>query len=178
MAVSEKMRHFAEKSSWIRKMFEEGAKLKAEFGAENVYDFSLGNPDLPPPPQFNEIILEVARDNRPGVHAYMPNGGYPWVREAVAARMSAEQEAQVDQGDMLMTCGAAGALNVVLKSLLNPAEEVILLAPYFVEYNFYVDNHGGVAKIVNTDDQFNLDLSAIEEAINERTKAIIINSPF
>jgi aspartate aminotransferase len=177
MAVSEKMRHFAEKSSWIRKMFEEGAKLKAEFGAENVYDFSLGNPDLPPPPQFNEIILEVARDNRPGVHAYMPNGGYPWVREAVAARMSAEQEVQVDQGDMLMTCGAAGALNVVLKSLLNPAEEVILLAPYFVEYNFYVDNHGGVAKIVNTDDQFNLDLSAIEEAINERTKAIIINSP-
>ncbi len=177
MAVSEKMKHFAEKSSWIRKMFEEGAKLKAEFGADKVYDFSLGNPDLPPPPQFNEIVLEVAKDNRPGVHAYMPNGGYPWVREAVAARMSAEQGVQIDQGDMLMTCGAAGALNVVLKALLNPQEEVILLAPYFVEYNFYVDNHGGIPKIVNTDDQFNLDLQAIEDAITENTKAIIVNSP-
>lgn len=177
MSVSEKMTHFAEKSSWIRKMFEEGAKLKAEYGAENVFDFSLGNPDLPPPPQFNETVLEIAKDNSAGVHAYMPNGGYPWVRQAVAARMSAEQEIEVDLGDMLMTCGAAGALNVVLKALLNPSEEVILLAPYFVEYNFYVDNHGGVSKIVRTDDQFNLDLQAIEDAINEKTKAIIVNSP-
>lgn len=177
MAVSEKMKTFAEKSSWIRKMFEEGAKLKAEFGADNVYDFSLGNPDLPPPPQFDEAILEIARDNRPGVHAYMPNGGYPWVRETVAGRMSEEQGVQVGHGDMLMTCGAAGALNVVLKALLNPGEEVILLAPYFVEYNFYVDNHGGISKVVNTDDQFNLDLQAIYASINEKTKAIIINSP-
>ncbi len=177
MAVSEKMRSFAEKSSWIRKMFEEGAKLKAEFGADQVFDFSLGNPDLPPPPKFDEIRLDIAKDNRPGVHAYMPNGGYPWVREAVATRMSVEQGVEVDQGDMLMTCGAAGALNVVLKAILNPQDEVILLAPYFVEYNFYVDNHGGVTTIVNTDDEFNLDLHAIEEAITERTKAIIINSP-
>jgi len=177
MAISEKMRHFAEKSSWIRKMFEEGAKLKSQFGAENVFDFSLGNPDLPPPPEFDTTLQNIAAEIKPGVHAYMPNGGYPWVREAVAARMSSEQNIQVNGADMILTCGAAGALNVVLKALLNPGEEVILLAPYFVEYNFYVDNHGGVSKIVNTDENFNLDFDAIEGGISEKTKAIIINSP-
>ena len=177
MAISHKMRAFAEKSSWIRKMFEEGAKMKALYGAENVFDFSLGNPDVPPPPQFYDVITEIAADRSPGLHAYMPNGGYPWVREALAARMSAEQGVAIHHGDMLMTCGAAGALNVVMKALLDPGDEVILLAPYFVEYNFYVDNHGGVSRIVATDDQFNLDLPAIEAAVTSKTKAIIINSP-
>jgi aspartate aminotransferase len=171
------MKLFATKSSWIRKMFEEGARMKAAYGAENVFDFSLGNPDAPPPPQYNEVIQEIVRDTSPGVHAYMPNGGYPWVRQAIAARMSAEQKTVVDQGDMLMTCGAAGGLNIVMKALLNPGDEVIILAPYFVEYGFYIDNHGGVSRIVATDDQFNLDMTAIEAAISEKTKAIIINSP-
>ena len=177
MSIAEKMKLFAEKSSWIRKMFEEGAKMKAQYGAENVCDFSLGNPDVPPPELYNEVIREIVQDESPGVHSYMPNGGYPWVREAIAVRMSAEQETRVSQGDMIMTCGAAGGLNVVMKSLLNPGDEVILLAPYFVEYNFYVDNHGGVSKIVATDADFNLDLTAIEAAITGKTKAIIINSP-
>ncbi|MFH2123615.1 MAG: pyridoxal phosphate-dependent aminotransferase [Pseudomonadota bacterium] len=177
MSISEKMRAFAEKSSWIRKMFEEGAKMKAQFGAENVFDFSLGNPDVPPPPEFTTVIREIAADQSPGVHAYMPNGGYPWVREKLAARMSLEQGVAVSGNDMLMTCGAAGAINIVMKSLLNPGDEVILLAPYFVEYNFYVDNHGGVSKVVSTDQEFNLDLQAIESALTDRTKAILINSP-
>ncbi len=177
MAGSEKMKLFAEKSSWIRKMFEEGAKLKAQYGTDNVFDFSLGNPDAPPPQQYNEVIREIVMDESPGMHAYMPNGGYPWVREIISARMSAEQQIEVNQGDMLMTCGAAGGLNVVMKSLLNPGDEIILLAPYFVEYNFYVDNHGGVSRVVATDSEFNLDLEAIEAAINGKTKAIIINSP-
>ncbi len=177
MTVSTKMKIFAEKSSWIRKMFEEGAKMKAQFGAENVFDFSLGNPDVPPPPKFSEVIQRIAADESPGVHAYMPNGGYPWVREAIAAKMSQEQGVTIDQNDMLMTCGAAGALNVILKAILNPGEEVIMLAPYFVEYNFYVDNHGGVGKVINTDANFDLDLAAIEDGITEKTKAIIINSP-
>lgn len=177
MPISDKMRIFAEKSSWVRKMFEEGAKMKAEYGADNIYDFSLGNPDAPPPPQFEQVIQEIVKDNSPGVHAYMPNGGYPWVREAVAARMSAEQELRVTNGDMLMTCGAAGGLNIAMKAILNPGDEVIILAPYFVEYGFYVDNHGGVSKIVQTDKDFNLDLTAIEDAISEKTRAIIINSP-
>ena len=177
MAVSEKMQLFATKSSWIRKMFEEGARMKATHGAGNVFDFSLGNPDAPPPPQYNEVIQEIVRDTSPGVHAYMPNGGYPWVREAIAARMSAEQGVTISHGDMLMTCGAAGGLNITLKALLNPGDEVIILAPYFVEYGFYIDNHGGVAKVVATDEEFNLDIKAIEAAITDKTKAIIINSP-
>lgn len=177
MAISEKMKLFAEKSSWIRKMFEEGAKLKAEFGAENVFDFSLGNPDVSPPEKFYSIVREKAGDTSPGVHSYMPNNGYQWVREAIAGRMSKEQQLQVNPDDMLMTCGAAGGLNVVMKALLNPGDEVILLAPYFVEYNFYVDNHGGTSTVVNTDDEFNLDLDAIGAAITANTKAIIINSP-
>lgn len=177
MAVADKMRMFAEKSSWIRKMFEEGAQMKTAYGAENVCDFSLGNPDAPPPSQFNTVIQEIVQNTSPGVHAYMPNGGYPWVREAIAARMSSEQKMTIAQGDMLMTCGAAGGLNVVMKTLLNPGDEVIILAPYFVEYGFYIDNHGGVSRTVTTDDQFNLDLSAIEAALCHKTKAIIINSP-
>jgi aspartate aminotransferase len=177
MTISTKMRDFAEKSSWIRKMFEEGAKMKAEHGAENVFDFSLGNPDVPPPPEYNKVIREIVKDETPGVHAYMPNGGYPWVREALAGKMSKEQGVDVFHGDMLMTCGAAGAINIVMKALLNPGEEVILLAPYFVEYSFYVDNHGGVSKVVQTDAEFNLDLAAIEAAITNKTKAVITNSP-
>ncbi len=177
MAISDKMRMFAEKSSWIRKMFEEGAKMKAAHGADNVCDFSLGNPDAPPPPEYNRVIQEIVQDTSPGVHSYMPNGGYPWVREALAARMSIEQKMTISQGDTLMTCGAAGGLNVVMKTLLNAGDEVIILAPYFVEYGFYIDNHGGVSKTVKTDADFNLDLSAIEAALSDKTKAIIINSP-
>jgi aspartate aminotransferase len=177
MTISQKMLSFSEKSSWIRKMFEEGAKLKAEYGDDKVFDFSIGNPDVPPPAQFREKMIEIASENAPGQHGYMPNGGYSWVRQAIAARMSAEQQVAVDHGDVLMSCGAAGALNITMKALLDPGDEVVLVTPYFVDYHFYVDNHGGVAKVVRTDAQFNLDLAAIERAITDRTKAMIINSP-
>ena len=177
MAISKKMNDFAQSSSWIRKMFEEGARLKAKFGAENVFDFSLGNPDLSPPPEFHETLVKLAQKDSPGSHAYMPNGGYPFVREAVAARISQEQGVTLSADDMLMTCGAAGGLNVTLKALLDPGDEVIILTPFFVEYKFYIDNHGGVSKVVSTDDSFDLDLGKIEAALNEKTKAIIINSP-
>lgn len=177
MAISEKMLGFSTRSSWIRKMFEEGAKLKIQYGADQVFDFSLGNPDVPPPPQFNDVLLELAKNTTPGQHSYMPNGGLPWVREAIAARMSAEQGVAIHHGDLLMACGAAGAINVVMKALLDPGDEVVMLAPYFVEYGFYVDNHGGVARVVQTDADFNLDLGAIEAALTEKTKAVIINSP-
>ncbi len=177
MTIARKMQDFAEKSSWIRKMFEEGARMKAEYGADNVFDFSLGNPDVEPPPRFGEVLREVAADDSPGAHAYMPNGGYPWVREALAGTLSREQGVELGPGDLLMTCGAAGALNVVMKTLLDPGDEVIILSPFFVEYNFYVDNHGGVTRIVPTDAEFNLDLAAIEAAITDKTKAVLINSP-
>lgn len=177
MAVAKKMKEFAERSSWIRRMFEEGARLKAQYGAENVFDFSLGNPDLPPPPEFGRVLAEMVANEGPGVHAYMPNSGYPEVRAAVAGRLSAEQGVGLGQDDIIMTCGAAGALNVVLKAILDPGDEVIVLAPFFVEYHFYIDNHGGVAKVVDTDAEFNLDPAAIAAAISDRTKAILINSP-
>lgn len=177
MALSKKMLDFAERSSWIRKMFEEGAKMKAQFGADNIFDFSLGNPDVPPPAQFQKAMAEAIGEEAPGIHGYMPNPGYPAVRDAVAAQISVEQGITVSGNDMLMTCGAAGGLNVVMKALLDPNDEVVILAPFFVEYNFYVDNHGGVTKIVNTAEDFSLDLAAIEAVLTERTKAIIINSP-
>ena len=177
MAISKKMNEFGKSASSIRKMFEEGARLKAEFGAENIFDFSLGNPDLPPPPEFQRTLMALAQKETPGSHAYMPNSGYLFVREAVAARISAEQGVTLSAEEMLMTCGAAGGLNVTLKALLDPEDEVLILAPFFVEYKFYVDNHGGVSKVVATDATFNLDLGAIEAALTARTKAIIINSP-
>ena len=177
MSVAVKMKEFATRSSWIRKMFEEGARLKAEFGAENVFDFSLGNPDLPPPSQFAENMGRIVAEELPGVHGYMPNGGFPKVREAVAAQLAVEQEVPISGADVLMTCGAAGGLNVVLKAILDPGDEVLIMAPFFVEYNFYVDNHGGRSVIVATDANFNLDLDAIENAISDRTKAVLVNSP-
>lgn len=177
MAVARKMAAFAERSSWIRKMFEEGARLKAQYGTENVFDFSLGNPDLPPPPKFEAALQRQAAQAGPGQHGYMPNGGYPQVRDKVAAQVGREQGVDLSGKEVLMTCGAAGALNAALKALLDPGDEVILLAPYFVEYGFYVDNHGGVAKVVPTGEAFDLDLQAIAAAITPRTKAILINSP-
>lgn len=177
MSVSKKMFEFGQRASWIRKMFEEGVKMKAQFGADQVFDFSLGNPDLPPPPEFDQTLRKLAAEAIPGVHKYMPNGGYPYVREKLATKISAEQGVTIGGGDVLMTCGAAGGLNVTLKAILDPGDEVILLSPYFVEYNFYIDNHGGVPKVVATDSDFDLDLKAIIAAITPQTKAIIINSP-
>jgi len=177
MAISQKMLAFAERSSCIRKMFEEGTRLKALHGAEQVCDFSLGNPDLPPPARYQEAVRQVIAGEGPGAHAYMANSGYPFVREAVAKQVGAEQGLALGPEEILMTVGAAGAINVVMKALLDPGDEVIILAPFFVEYHFYVDNHGGVTKIVSTAADFSLDLAAIEAAISEKTKAIIINSP-
>ncbi|MFZ5775033.1 MAG: pyridoxal phosphate-dependent aminotransferase [Thermodesulfobacteriota bacterium] len=177
MAISQKMIAFAERSSWIRKMFEEGAKLKAQYGADQVCDFSLGNPDLPPPAQYQQAVQKVIAAEGPGTHGYMANSGYPFVREALAKQLSIEQGMAIGADDLLMTVGAAGALNVTMKALLDPGDEVIILAPFFVEYNFYVDNHGGITKIVPTAADFSLDLAAIEAAITPKTKALIINSP-
>jgi aspartate aminotransferase len=164
-------------SSWIRKMFEDGIKLKKEFGEENVFDFSLGNPNVSPPERFKELIKEVAADESPGVHSYMPNAGNPEARRAIADYLSGEHSVRLSEENIIMSCGAGGALNVVLKTLLNPGDEVLIPAPFFVEYRFYVDNCGGVTRNVETKDDFSLDLQAIENAISEKTKIVLINSP-
>ncbi|NPV03266.1 MAG: pyridoxal phosphate-dependent aminotransferase [Syntrophaceae bacterium] len=177
MAVSKKIEAMITQSSWIRKMFEDGIRLKQQFGAENVFDFSLGNPNVPPPPELKKAMLEVAKDERPGVHGYMPNAGFPETRAAVAEKLSREHGVALGQDHVIMTCGAAGALNVILKTLLDPGDEVIIPVPFFVEYRAYVDNHNGVAKLVRTKEDFSLDLWAVEEAVTEKTKAILINTP-
>lgn len=177
MTIAKKISASIEKASFIRKMFEEGAKLKAQFGAENVYDFSLGNPNLMPPEAFRTALKEVVEESGQGAHSYMPNVGYPFVRKAVADYIAAEQGVAMTENEIIMTCGAAGALNVTFKTLLDPGDEVLCPAPYFVEYNFYVDNHGGVLKTVPTKPDFNLDLAAMAGAITAKTKAVLINSP-
>ena len=150
MTIAKKIEIMLSKSSWIRKMFEEGARLKAKHGADGVYDFSLGNPNLQPPEEFRKVLIHTVNASGTGDHAYMPNTGYPHVRKAVADYLSAEQQTNISANDIIMTCGAAGALNVILKAILDPGDEIITPAPYFVEYNFYSDNHGGVLKTAPT----------------------------
>ena len=177
MAIAAKIQSVIEKSSWIRKMFEEGGRLKAIHGADKVFDFSLGNPNVPPPDIFEKTLRDLLDSGEAKDHGYMPNTGYPFVRKAVALQVEKEQGAPVTADDIIMTCGAAGALNATFKALLDPGDEVITPAPYFVEYGAYVDNHGGVLKTAATREDFTLDLDAIAAAITEKTKIVLINSP-
>ncbi len=177
MPVSEKIAEFGKKSSWIRKMFEEGARLKKEYGPENVFDFSLGNPNLEPAEKVKDAIIEAAKDDTRGLHGYMPNAGFPATRAAVARKIREDDGIDVDENHIVMTVGAGGALNVIFKTIFNPGDEVIVPKPYFVEYTFYADNHGGKAVLVPTREDFSLDLSAIEQAITTKTAAVLINSP-
>jgi len=164
--------------SMIRKMFEEGARLKAQFGADQVYDFSIGNPDLEPPAEVVAAFKELAADPSPGLHAYMSNAGFLETRQVVADKLSQSSGLEIKAEAVCMTVGAAGALNVSLKALIDPGDEVIVLAPYFVEYLSYIQNHGGVPVIVSCDEQtFFPDPQKIAAALTARTKALIINSP-
>jgi aspartate aminotransferase len=174
MFVSVQMKGYSEKSSWIRKMFEEGASLKKEFGADNVYDFSLGNPDVPP---REEVLISIERFAREMSHGYMHNAGYPQVRQCIAEFVSREYDVKITGDEIVMTCGAGGAMNVVLRSILNQGDEVIALAPYFVEYGFYAENFGGKLVVVRCGDDFMPDINNIRRSISDKTKAIIINSP-
>ncbi len=168
-----------ERSSWIRKMFETGRELKEQFGEENVYDFSLGNPDLPPPPEVGQGLRRIAdQSGRPFAFGYMPNNGYPQVREHLAARLSREQGVEVAAGDCILTCGAAGGLNALFRAVMEPGEEIACPAPYFVEYGFYAQNHGARLVPVPTEPlTFRLDLEAMARALNEKTRIVLINSP-
>jgi aspartate aminotransferase len=177
MSVSEKIRGAIEKSSWIRKMFEEGARRKAQYGADKVFDFSLGNPNLEPPAKVMEVFESLIRDPAPGQHAYMSNAGLVETRQAVADYLNTFNTPRFSLDEIVMTVGAGGALNVVLKTILNPGEEVVIPKPYFVEYNFYLDNHQGVPKLVETRPDFSFNFDAMEAAMTEKTRAVLINSP-
>ena len=177
MTVASTIADQLSRSSWIRKMFEEGARLKAERGAENVFDFSLGNPEIEPPPCVLEAARRALDDPRPGRHAYMPNSGFPAVRQRLAERLAAASGVPFEGRNIVMTVGAGGALNVLFKAILDPGDEVIVLAPYFVEYGFYVGNHGGKLVVADTTRDFQPDIEKIRAAVTPRTKAILVNSP-
>lgn len=177
MAIAAKIAQFIESSSWIRKMFEEGARLKKIHGEDKVFDFSLGNPNVPPPDIVREKLIELAKSEEPGIHAYMPNAGLFSTRTAMSAYFCQEFCVSMAQDRVVVTCGAAGGLNIILKALLDPGDEVLCPAPYFVEYAYYADNHGGALKSVPTLPDFNLDLERMQEQIGPRTKIVLINSP-
>jgi aspartate aminotransferase len=177
MPLSRKIQSDIQNASKIRKLFEQGLDLKKIHGEMSVADLSIGNPVVEPPEEFVETISDLIKQ-RAGMHRYMPNLGFPWVREAVAESLVGDGYFK-DLGPqhVMMCAGAAGGINVVFKTILNPGENVIAVAPYFVEYKSYVENHGGELKVVMASDDFYLDVKKIDEAIDSNTRAIIINSP-
>ena len=177
MPVSNKIRNFMEQGSWIRKMFEEGISLKRQYGDENVFDLSLGNPVIDPPEEFFTKLKSIADSPITGMHRYMPNAGLVETREAVAGQLVDETQITFTADEIIMTCGAGGALNVVMKTLMDPGDEFVIFAPFFVEYHFYADNHGGSCKVVPPDQNFLPDIDAFRDSITPVTRGVLINSP-
>jgi aspartate aminotransferase len=177
VSVSARVKKGMEVGSWIRRMFEEGNAMKKKFGPENVYDLSLGNPVMEPPPEFKREIKRLADKPYEGMHGYMENAGYPETRAAVAAELSRETGLKLTERDIIMAVGAAGAINVALKTILDPGDEVIVFIPWFVDYFNYIENHDGVVKPVPTGEDFLPRLDTLEAAIGPRTKALLIDSP-
>lgn len=176
--IAERMKPLMANNSAVRQMFEEGNKLRAKYGKENVYDFSLGNPDAPTPPEINQAIKDIV-DETPTMelHGYMSNAGYEDVRETIAQHINKLHGTEFNAENILMTVGAASALNIALKTILNPGDEVIIFTPYFLEYDWYVKNYDGVVVQCSTDDNFMPDMERLEECITEKTRAVLINSP-
>lgn len=177
--LSKEIQGYLEKSSWIRKMFEAGHELKQKHGPENVFDFSLGNPDLPPPAEIKSALEELAtRLHQPLTLGYMPNAGLPSARKALATYLTGEQQVSLEPSDIIITCGAAGGINAFFRAVLEAGDEVVCPAPFFVEYGFYAENfQGRLVPVKCKPLSFELDLEAIEKAISSRTRVVLINSP-
>jgi len=177
MAISRKLQQQMAEGGWIRKMFEEGIALKKKFGESNVFDLTLGNPVMEPPDEFRQELRRRVNEPSAGMHRYMPNAGYPETRAAVAEHLSSVTGLPFRQNEVVMTCGAAGGINVVLKTILEAGDEIIIFSPYFVEYIYYIDNAQGIPRIVPSDSQFVPDLKILEESITRKTRAVLVNSP-
>ena len=177
MPIAQSVKNSLSSSSMIRKMFEEGNQLKKIHGAEKVFDFSIGNPDIDPPKAFHDVFVKLAEEDEKGSHGYMPNAGYPFVREALAKKISREQNVEIDGSSVIMAAGAAGGLNTVFKTICNVDDEIIVTRPYFVEYRAYAANYN--AKLIEVDalDNFDLNVEEVKAALNEKTAAVLINSP-
>lgn len=177
ITVSNRIKSQFSGSSLIRKMFEEGDRLKKLYGEDKVFDFSIGNPNIEPPAALINKLRELAENPIPGMHRYMSNAGYAETRRAVAEVLAENSGRAVTENHVLMTVGASGALNVALKTILDPGDEVIILTPFFVEYKFYTENHGGQIKVVETKEDFQIDVDTITRAIGPQTRAVLINTP-
>jgi len=177
MTISKKIKVALEGASWVRRMFEEGEELKRRYGEENVFDFSLGNPNIEPPPSLKKALKDLADHPISGMHRYMPNSGYSETRRAIAEYLAEESGLPFEEKHVVMTVGAAGGLNVVFKAILDEGDEVIVPSPYFMEFKFYINNCGGEIRLVQTNEDFSLNLSEIEKAIGQKTKAVLVNSP-
>lgn len=176
--ISKEMKDSVSRPSAIRAMFEKGNQLKKVHGEDKVFDFSLGNPNVAPPERVNSTIVNLINKNRPGLHGYMQNSGYEDVRERIANKLNADSAVKYNKDSIVITSGAAAGLNIVFKSILNPMDECIAIAPFFVEYKAYVENSQGRLVVVRSNpDTFLFDINSIEEAITDKTKAIILNSP-
>ena len=177
--IAEKMKGLVNNNSAIRAMFEEGKRLASIYGKENVFDFSLGNPNVPAPAKLNDAIKEVLENEETTyVHGYMSNAGYEDVRGAIASSLNKRFDTDFSEKNIIMTVGAAGGLNVILKTLINPGDEVIVFAPYFLEYRAYINNYDGVIVDISPDTtSFMPNLAEFEKKITKNTKAVIINNP-
>ncbi|MBK8913993.1 MAG: pyridoxal phosphate-dependent aminotransferase [Phycisphaerales bacterium] len=175
--IADRVRSDMQAASWVREMFERGRRLKARLGEKNVHDFSLGNPNAAPPAAFFDALRAVAAESTPQNHRYMNNAGFDESRAAVAALLSREIRAPIDAAGVLLTCGAAGAMNVVLRAILNPQDEVVVFAPYFPEYRFYIEQAGGRMVVAESTPEFQVDARALRAAVTPRTRAVIVNSP-
>jgi len=176
--IAHTIREAMERGSAIRDMFEKGKAIKEIYGADRVFDFSLGNPDVPAPPSVGTALRNALEEASPCGHGYMSNAGYYDVREKVAAYVQKEQGIPMTASNIVMTCGAAGALNVVIKTLLDEGDEVIVFSPYFVEYLTFIENHSGVPVVAAAcPDTFLPDVTSLQKAITQKTKALILNNP-
>lgn len=177
--ISEKMKPYVKNNSAIRMMFEEGNRLRAKYGADKVFDFSLGNPSVPAPDSVREAIIELVNNTDPTVlHGYMSNAGFEDVRQTIAESLNRRFDTKFSAKNLIMTVGAASGLNVILKTVLNPGEEVIVFAPYFLEYGAYVLNYDGVLVEISPDTTtFQPNLAEFEQKITAKTKAVIVNTP-
>lgn len=177
MPISKNIASAVENSSLIRKMFEEGNRRIQLYGRENVFDLSIGNPVFEPPPELKQALLKLVQSDEKGTHRYMPNPGYPASREFICQLYQNETGLPLTSDDIIFTTGAGGALNVIFKTLLDPGDEVVVIAPYFVEYDYYITNYGGLVKQAESDAQFQLDFENLEQVITPKVKAILINAP-
>jgi len=177
--VAEQIRHQMAGASWIRKMFEKGIELKKQVGADNVFDFSLGNPDIPPPAKLRDAMIRLADDVvKPMGVGYCPNSGYPPFRSALAEHLSRQQQVGLKPEHVIVTCGAAGAITSFFRAVLEPGDEVLVPAPYFVEYGSYCGHFGGVLKAIpSKSHDFTPDFEALEAAVTDKTRVVLFNSP-